>query len=124
MRIPAIIAYGADHARRAAPGRHLRSWPAARYALAIARAEPENNLDIVLIRAFIPDADATAGHRRQLVADAPWPAVLRAAWEGTRNLHMVEAEYDPGRLRAIRDRAWLYLHGHSMPAAPTRRWSR
>jgi hypothetical protein len=38
---------------------------------------------------------------------------LRAAWAGTRNLHLVEAEYDPGRLRAIRDRAWLYLHGHS-----------
>jgi hypothetical protein len=40
-------------------------------------------------------------------------ALLRAAWQGTPNLHLLDAEYDPGRLRAIRDRAWLYLHGHS-----------
>jgi hypothetical protein len=60
-----------------------------------------------------PDARPAAGHRRQLVRDGHG-RLLRAAWAGTRNLHLVEAEYDPGRLRAIRDRAWLYLHGHSM----------
>jgi hypothetical protein len=30
-----------------------------------------------------------------------------------RNVHLVEAEYDVARLRAIREGAWLYLHGHS-----------
>ena len=72
---------------------------------------PKNNLE-TLIRAFarLPD--------QPLVIVANWSAtrhgrLLRAAWEGTRNLYLLEAEYDPARLRAIRDRAWLYLHGHS-----------
>jgi glycosyltransferase involved in cell wall biosynthesis len=108
---PAIIAYGADHARRAPPGDISDLGLPNRYALAIARAEPENNLE-VLIRAF------TRMPRDPLVIVANWSQtrhgrVLRAAWDGTPNLHMVEAEYDPARLRAIRDRAWVYLHGHS-----------
>jgi glycosyltransferase involved in cell wall biosynthesis len=108
---PQVIAYGAEHARQARPGDISDLGLPARYALAIARAEPENNLETV-IRAFarLPD--------QPLVIVANWSAtrhgrLLRAAWEGCRNLHLLEAEYDPARLRAIRDRAWLYLHGHS-----------
>jgi hypothetical protein len=64
---------------------------------------------------------------RPLVIVANWSAtaygrLLRAAWAGTRNIHLVDAEYDPGRLRAIRDRAWLYLHGHSMGGTNPRWW--
>jgi glycosyltransferase involved in cell wall biosynthesis len=109
---PKIITYGADHANKSRPSDISDLGLPRSYALAIARAEPENNLDI-LIRAFgrMPD--------RPLVVVANWSAtaygrLLRAAWAGTRNIHLVDAEYDPGRLRAIRDRAWLYLHGHSM----------
>jgi hypothetical protein len=29
------------------------------------------------------------------------------------HIRLIDAEYDPGRLRAIRSRATLYLHGHS-----------
>jgi glycosyltransferase involved in cell wall biosynthesis len=108
---PSVIAYGADHARRPPPADITDLGLPARYALAVARAEPENNIE-TLIRAFIPLADMP------LVIVANWSETrhgrqLRAAWQGTRNLHMVEAEYDPGRLRAIREGAWLYLHGHS-----------
>jgi glycosyltransferase involved in cell wall biosynthesis len=108
---PQIIAYGAEHARNTAPADIADLGLPPSYALAVARAEPENNLE-VLIRAFgrLP--------HQPLVIVANWSATphgrrLRAAWDGTRNLHLLEAEYDPGRLRAIRDRAWIYLHGHS-----------
>jgi glycosyltransferase involved in cell wall biosynthesis len=108
---PKVIAYGADHVRRAPPGNISDLDLPARYALAIARAEPENNLE-TLIRCF------TRLPGQPLVIVANWSQtrhgrLLRAAWAGTPGLHLLEAEYDPGRLRAIREGAWLYLHGHS-----------
>jgi glycosyltransferase involved in cell wall biosynthesis len=110
-RQPRVIAYGSEHARSAAPDDISDLGLPTRYALAIARAEPENNLE-TLIRAFayLPG--------QPLVIVANWARTrhgrtLRAAWQGTPNLHLLDAEYEPGRLRAIRDRAWLYLHGHS-----------
>jgi glycosyltransferase involved in cell wall biosynthesis len=110
-RRPQVIAYGGDHALEAAPGdiSDLRLPP--RYALATARAEPENNLGTILA--------AFSGLERQpLVAVANWSDTrhgrnLKADFAGTPGLHLVEAEYDPARLRAIRDRAWLHVHGHS-----------
>ncbi|MBF9059662.1 DUF1972 domain-containing protein [Rhodobacterales bacterium HKCCSP123] len=82
-----------------------------RYALAIARAEPDNNLALVL----------TAFADRP-----PLPLVFLANWQATSygrglvarfgrhpSIRLLEAEYDPGRLGAIRDGAACYLHGHS-----------
>jgi hypothetical protein len=106
-----VIAYGADHAGGPPPGDISDLGLPARYALAIARAEPENNLE-TLIRCLHPPARPAARHRRQLVRTRHG-RLLRAAWAGTPGLHLLEAEYDPGRLRAIREGAWLYLHGHS-----------
>ncbi len=108
---PKVIAYGAEHARRSVPRDVSDLGLPARYALAIARAEPENNLETV-IQAFSRMND------QPLVIVANWSQtrhgrLLEAAWAGTPGLHMVEAEYHPGRLRAIREGAWLYLHGHS-----------
>ncbi len=110
-RQPKVIAYGADHARQTPPADISDLRLPDHYALAIARAEPENKLE-VLIKAFTQMPD------RPLVIVANWSQTrhgraLKSAWNGTPNLHIVEAEYDPGRLRAIRDRAWIYLHGHS-----------
>lgn len=108
---PRVIAYGGDHALSAPVADISDLGLPATYALAIARAEPENNLEI-LIHACSKNLN------QPLVIVANWSETkhgrkLRAAWDGTPNLHMVEAEYDPGRLHAIRRRAWVYLHGHS-----------
>jgi hypothetical protein len=117
---PAIIAYGADHANKSRPPGHSDLGLPPSYALAIARAEPENNLE-VLIRAFTRMPD------RPLVIVANWSATRHGRCcarpgRARPNLHLVEAEYDPGRLRAIRDRAWLYLHGHSAGGTNPRWW--
>jgi hypothetical protein len=38
---------------------------------------------------------------------------LRARYAHHPHIRLLDAEYDPGRLRAIRARTALYLHGHS-----------
>jgi glycosyltransferase involved in cell wall biosynthesis len=108
-REPVEIAYGhettatmADIADLALPGR---------YALAIARAEPENNLALVL-EAFAPAAPLP------LVIVANWTATvhgrdLLARYGGHPSIRLLPAEYDPARLAAIRAGAAVYLHGHS-----------
>jgi glycosyltransferase involved in cell wall biosynthesis len=108
---PRVIAYGGDHAWTAAPAEISDLGLPPAYALCLARAEPENNLTTIL-EAF------SGGRLGPLVAVANWSATrhgraLHARWSGMPGLHLVEAEYDPARLRAIRDRAWLYVHGHS-----------
>jgi glycosyltransferase involved in cell wall biosynthesis len=110
-RRPRVIAYGGDHAR-AVPAACIADLALpARYALAIARAEPENNLETIL---------ATFAHRPHLplVVVSNWSGTghgraLRETWGRVPHLRLVEAEYDVARLRAIREGAWLYLHGHS-----------
>lgn len=80
------------------------------YALATARAEPENNLEMIL-SAFAPHPD------RPLVVLANWDATregrrLRAMFPQP-HLHLVDPIHDPARLAAIRARATCHLHGHS-----------
>lgn len=102
------IAYGHE---TPPPGERPADLPD-RYALAIARAEPENNLALLL------DGFGTAQQALPLVVVANWQATphgraLLAHHGGRPGLHLREAEYDPARLAAIRAGAALYLHGHS-----------
>ena len=109
-RVPVEIAYGHETAPPAADGTALCDLPH-RYALAVARAEPENNLALML--------DTVArGATLPLVVLANWQATphgraLHARYCDTPGLFLREAEYDPARLAAIRAAATLYLHGHS-----------
>ncbi|AHM04643.1 Alpha-D-GlcNAc alpha-1,2-L-rhamnosyltransferase [Roseibacterium elongatum DSM 19469] len=110
-RAPRIIAYGGDHALRPAPADIADLNLPERYALGIARAEPENSLDLIL-DAFAPYPD------RPLVLVSNWQdtaqgRALKATYRGASHLHLLDAEHDPARLRAIRDRAHLYIHGHT-----------
>lgn len=110
-RRPSVIAYGGDHVRDAPVGDISDLQLPDRYALAVARAEPENNLDVIL-SAF------QGGTLGPLVAVSNWAGTrhgraLRARYRDTPGLHLVEAVHEPDRLRAIRERAWLYIHGHS-----------
>lgn len=105
-----VIAYGGDHA--VAPAR--RPYPAAlpaRYALALCRIEPENNVAMILEAfarssalplVFVGNWDASAFGRE-----------MRARYRGHGHLVLADPEYDPGALRTLREGASLYVHGHS-----------
>lgn len=107
----AVIAYGGDHALDAA------SLPAAPdldlpedYALALCRIEPENNVEMIL--------DAFDGADRPLVFVGNWSnsdygRALRARFAGRPGLHLLDPVYEARPLYQLRDRAALYVHGHS-----------
>jgi len=106
------IAYGFEHAQAAPPADISDLALPPGYALAIARAEPENNLATILA------AFAALPPRPPLVAVANWQATpqgrdLRARYGSHAHIRLLDADYDPGRLRAIRARASVYIHGHS-----------
>lgn len=106
-----VIAYGGDNALATAPAPD--AWPdlPPRYVLALCRIEPENNIEMIL--------EAFAGMKDMpLVFVGNWAKsdhgrYLRTRFGGQANLWLLDPVYEPGRLRAIRDRAWLYVHGHS-----------
>lgn len=105
-----VIAYGGDHA--AAPLR--RPFPVSlptRYALALCRIEPENNVAMIL-EAFV------CSPALPLVFVGNWEASpfgrsIRDRYQGCRHLILVDPEYDPGALKTLREGASLYVHGHS-----------
>lgn len=106
-----MIAYGGDHAVATPPTDIADLDLPDSYALGLCRIEPENNVGMIL-EAF---ADAP-GH--PLVFVGNWNAGtygqnLRARFGDTPGLHLLDPVYDAGRLRAIRDAAKLYVHGHS-----------
>lgn len=111
-RDPVQIAYGHEHALAVPPADISDLALPQGYALAIARAEPENNIGAILA-AF---ADRPA--RPPLVVMANWHGtphgrMLRARYADHPQIRLLDADYDPGRLRAIRARAAVYIHGHS-----------
>jgi glycosyltransferase involved in cell wall biosynthesis len=111
-REPIEIAYGHEAPDTPQPAdiSDLKLPPS--YALAIARAEPENNLALML------DAFGTGGGQLPLVAVANWSGTdhgraLKARHAHHPHLHLIEAEYDQARLNAIQQGARVYVHGHS-----------
>lgn len=112
-RAPVEIGYGhEDHDTEADADEIASLGLPNRYALAVARAEPENNLALILA--------SFAAHRGglPLVAvsnwlDTPHGRALWAQYGKHPDLHLVKAEYDEARLGAIRQGASVYVHGHS-----------
>lgn len=105
------IAYGGDHAVTAAPDHDLPFTPPERYAFALSRIEPENSVATIL-EAFsaVPD--------QSLVYVGNWENSqfgqrLRRQYSGFANIHMADPIYDLAKLRALREGADLYVHGHS-----------
>ena len=106
------IAYGHEHAQAVPPADIADLDLPQGYALSIARAEPENNLATILA------AFADRPPRPPLVVMANWQATshgrtLHARYGDHPHIRLLDADYDPGRLRAIREGAALYIHGHS-----------
>lgn len=105
-----VIAYGGDHAVQVAPKPYAGSLPE-RYAFALCRIEPENNVDMIL-EAFSRQTAVP------LVFIGNWDNSaygkgLRARFGGLTHLHLLDPIYDVGVLRHLRERAILYVHGHS-----------
>ena len=105
-----VIAYGGDHAVTAARRPYPGVLPV-RYALALCRIEPENNVEMIL--------EAFAHHPAlPLVFVGNWEASafgrgLRARYRSFAHLVLADPEYDLGVLRTLREGACLYVHGHS-----------
>jgi len=106
-----VIAYGGDHALEAAPIAMPGLELPQRYALALCRIEPENNVAMIL--------DAFARHTGgDLVVVGNWDQsahgrALRAEYGALPHIHLIDPVYEPGHLRWIRDGAAIYIHGHS-----------
>ena len=81
------------------------------YALALCRIEPENNVHVIL--------EALGGLNIPLVFVGNWANGdygwdLKARHRVSPNIFLLVPIYEPGTLFAIRARAAVYLHGHSV----------
>lgn len=109
-RLCNVIAYGGDHALAdAGMGEAPKGLPK-RYALALCRIEPENNVHLIL--------EAFADLDMPLVFVGNWDNSaygrdLRERFSGAAHLYLVDPVYEPGSLYALRARATVYVHGHS-----------
>lgn len=106
-----VIAYGGDHAIAAEGKPYDGERLPDRYALALCRIEPENNVTMIL-EAF--------AHRpvMPLVFVGNWNnsafgRELRQRFAAVAHLHLLDPIYDPGVLRTVRGSASIYIHGHS-----------
>jgi len=105
------IAYGADHVLRTRAAAHPLLETLGDFALGVCRIEPENNVHEIL-RAFSRQT------RMSLVMIGNWSASeyahrLRDEYEGVAGLQLLDPIYDAGILRGFREKATLYVHGHS-----------
>lgn len=105
-----VIAYGGDHALDHADRAAAPEGLPDRYALALCRIEPENNVHLIL--------QALEGQDTPLVFVGNWDnsaygRELRDRYGDSANLHLLDPVYEPGALHALRARARVYLHGHS-----------
>lgn len=106
-----VIAYGGDHAVAQAPdANRLPTGLPDRYALALCRIEPENNVHTIL--------EAWEHLETPLVfvgnwANSAYGQDLKRCFGNQPHMFLLDPIYDPGGLRALRDRATVYVHGHS-----------
>lgn len=107
-----IISYGGDHAYNVEPDPVAVSTLPSEYAFALCRIEPENNVSMIL--------EAFSGSKASL------PLVFVGNWDGNKysrmlknkykncpNITLHDPVYESRALRALRDRAVVYVHGHS-----------
>jgi len=105
-----VIPYGGDHGVAVYPDLDAVANLPEAYTLALCRIEPENNVAMIL-EAFV-ELD------RPLVFVGNWDNSkyghdLKLRYKGHPKITIHDPVYEPNKLRAIRDRATLYVHGHS-----------
>ena len=113
-----VIAYGGDHALEAAPDPNARDGLPEHYALALCRIEPENNVAMILEAWKVLGETAEQETFLPLVFVGNWNKSeygrnLKARFAEVPGITLLNPVYEPGRLRAVRDGAAVYVHGHS-----------
>ncbi|UYP67498.1 DUF1972 domain-containing protein [Thalassobacter stenotrophicus] len=109
-RVCEVIPYGGDHALAAEPDPAAAVGLPASYALALCRIEPENNVAMIL--------EAFSSLNMPLVFVGNWEKSdygrkLKARFTDHPTITIHDPVYEPRSLRAIRDGASIYIHGHS-----------
>jgi|TARA_B100000029_G_scaffold300162_1_gene293115 glycosyltransferase involved in cell wall biosynthesis len=105
-----VIPYGGDHAVEPEPDPVAATDLPDDFALGLCRIEPENNIDMILEAfetldtplVFVGNWDKSAYGRE-----------LKRKYAGHPTITIHDPVYDLRSLRAIRNKASLYLHGHS-----------
>lgn len=106
-----VIAYGGDHAVKVSPVVYSGKALPEKYALALCRIEPENNVSMVLhafsLRSELP-----------LVFVGNWNnsdfgRALKKQYGSFAHIHLLDPIYDLAVLHTIRSGAEFYIHGHS-----------
>ena len=105
-----VIAYGGDHTLNHADEAEAPVGLPMRYALALCRIEPENNVHVIF--------EALDGLGTPLVVVGNWDNStygrdLKTRYGNRPNLYLLDPVYEPGALYALRARSSVYLHGHS-----------
>lgn len=105
-----VIPYGGDHATEAEPDLTSADALPEQYALGLCRIEPENNVQMIL--------EAFTNLDMPLVFVGNWEnsdygRELKARYKDHSSVNILDPIYDAGALRAVREKAALYVHGHS-----------
>lgn len=106
-----VIAYGGDQGLLTPSRPYEGETLPARYAFALCRIEPENNVGIIL-EAFAAKPD------RPLVFLGNWSKSsygreLKALYAGVAHIYLLDPIYDASILHCLRKNADMYIHGHS-----------
>jgi glycosyltransferase involved in cell wall biosynthesis len=111
---PVQIAYGGDQAKlQPITPDLLKQYPflGGKYALALARIQPDNNIDMIL--EGYPD---DLGYPLVFIGNwngSEYGKKLRQVHSGKRHLILLDGIYDRIVLDAIRSHCTVYIHGHS-----------
>ena len=105
-----VISYGGDHAVVPEADPSAAANLPGDFALGLCRIEPENNVDLIL--------EAFESLDRPLVFVGNWDKSvygreLKRKYTGHPTIRIHDPVYDLRSLRAIRNKASIYLHGHS-----------
>jgi len=107
---PYCLTYGAS--RKGHIDETIRQQlPAGKYALAIARIVPENNIDLIL--------EAFSKLEMELVfigdwKDSPLGVSLTERYSTFSNIHIINKNFDVNALFTYKEFAHVYVHGHSV----------
>jgi glycosyltransferase involved in cell wall biosynthesis len=106
-----VIAYGGDHAVLVEAVSVDEYNLPKKYGLSVCRIEPENNIHVIL-DAFTEQNDYS------LVIVGNWSKSdygreLKKKYMNCHKLYLLDPIYDLGKLKSLRSRAAVYIHGHS-----------
>ena len=105
-----VITYGGDHAMRG----EVTDLPVPlpeRYAMSLCRIEPENNVHVIL-EAFSGSSSLPLVFVGNWDA-SPYGQALWQTYQNCENVLLLQPIYDENQLYTLRQKACLYVHGHS-----------